>query len=187
MTTTNKFAIGICVLLALAVLPFLITMEGDAVTRTIAVLGFALTMGKAAYDIYDKERERKKKAEEGRERIKAIMKYGLWDSSGLDLGVVIYNEGTSPVHIESVICHFGSEQAEFSTTYHHQRTKLIGPKDKANFTFKSLGNNVSNRISELPKETVWLVISSYQGEICRVEGEEILKVLNSPHTNQTTS
>ncbi|MCI0701462.1 MAG: hypothetical protein L0241_10310, partial [Planctomycetia bacterium] len=37
-------------------------VPGDNITRGLAVLGFIVAVGKTGYDIWDKERERRKKA-----------------------------------------------------------------------------------------------------------------------------
>ena len=56
----------------LIALLFVFILPGETTTRVIAVCGVLAAIGKTVYDIYDKERERKKKSEESRERVKAI-------------------------------------------------------------------------------------------------------------------
>lgn len=189
MSNKRKLLIGLIVLVTIAVILVVLLVPGDTTTRAVALLSFVITVGKVAYDIFDKERDRKKKAEESRERVRATAKYGHWDSTGEELGVVIYNEGSTPVHIQSVNCYYrrgdGSDVQQVGLdNMGHQETELLQPKHVAKFRYGLFKEDVLREIASLPKEDVWITINSYQGEICRVSGEDIIRVLNSQPTSQ---
>jgi hypothetical protein len=136
----------------------------------------------------EEERERKKKSQESQEGVKATARYGHWDSTGTELGVVIYNEGSTTLHIQSVACHYipsdGVKEELIFSNLNYACTELLEPKHTAKFHCDSFKEVVLKQISTLSKENVWITINSYQGEIYRVGGEEIIKVLNSPPTTQ---
>lgn len=152
----------------------------------IARMGTALAIER----LLERQREDERRAkEDSRECVKAIARYGIWDTTGEELGVLIYNEGSTPVHLRSVTCHYkpgdGTEEAEISfDNMDHRETELLPPKHVAKFRSGWSKPDELMKVASLAKEDVWITISSYQGEICRVEGEEIIKVLNSPPTSQ---
>jgi hypothetical protein len=188
MTNKRIILIGLFAL-ALVVVLVVFLVPGDKTTRAVAAFGVFFTIAKIVYDICDKERERKKKAEENRERVKAEARYGWWDTTGFELGVVIYNEGTTPVHIQSVTCHYIPRDGSQETTLaldnmERGRTQLLHPRHTARFRYGLFKDEELSKIAALPKENVWITINSYQGEIYRVAGEDIIKVLNSPPTHQ---
>ena len=97
MTTKTMLIIGSFVLVAAVVIP-VVFFQGENTTKTVAVAGFLISLagflislGKTLYNVFDKERERKKKSQESQERVKVTARYGHWDSTGTELGVVIYN------------------------------------------------------------------------------------------------
>jgi len=195
MTTKTMLIVGFFVLAA-AVVILGVVFQGENTTKTVAVVvavavavaGFLISVVKPLYDVFDKERERKKRSQESQERVKVTAKYGHWDSTGTELGVVIYNEGSTTLHIQSVACHYipsdGVKEELIFSNLNYACTELLEPKHTAKFHCDSFKEVVLKQISTLPKENVWITINSYQGEIYRVGGEEIIKVLNSPPTTQ---
>ena len=106
MSNRTRLIIVAIAAAAVVVVPLAFLIPGETGTRLVAALAFVVALGKAAYDVWDKERERTKNADESRENVKAIAKYGYWDSTGEELGVLLYNESLAiPVHIQSVDCH----------------------------------------------------------------------------------
>ena len=192
MFTRTRLFIGAIVLAVIAVLVVGFVVHGDMTTRIIALLGFLFAAAKIAYDVYDQERERQNKAEENREKVKVIPKYARWDHTTPVLGVVIYNDGSTPVHIRSVVFHFrvgGEEKTTWLSDYESQPGGLLERKDKAKY--RDAGEMIDGNIQvdyepllALPESDVWIVVTSYQGEIARVTGDEILRVLKSPPTHQ---
>jgi hypothetical protein len=191
-TRTNLIVRGLVVTLAIVVaLAFLI--PGETATRLIATLAFVIALGKTAYDIWDKERERSKKADESREKIRAVAKYGNWDSTGTELGVILYNESAStPVHIQSVVCHYKSADGESERQVNfvnmkYGREELSEPKHSARFRDGDSHADLHQLFVTLPEEWLWITVTSYQGEVSRVSGKEIKKVLGLPPTSQLST
>ena len=180
-------------MVAVLVVPLAFLIPGETGTRLVATLAFVVALGKAAYDVWDKERDRTKKAEETRERVKATAKYGYWDSTGEELGVLLYNESSNtPVHIQSVVCHYrppSSQTVESLELFslNHKTEELLLPKHATKFRDGGFHGPVLKLLASLPEDCVWISVTSYQGEVCRVEGREIQAVLKAPPTNQVNS
>ena len=66
----------------------------------------------------------------------------------------------------------------------HRSQELLAPKHATKFRDGGFKGPVHKLLAELPEEAVWITVTSYQGEVCRVEGREIQAVLKSPPTNQ---
>jgi hypothetical protein len=184
MTTTTKILIGIGVLIVLCglVVAGSFRFSDTPWTTALATTGFIVAVSKTAYDIIDKERERKKKADEGRERVKATARFGMWNSTGHELGVVIYNEGSQQINIKHVVFNHmmggTPHQISFSNK-DYRNEELLSPKDTAKF-WDTNANLKPAIVATMPPESVNITIESYQGVIYRVSGEEIIKALQSP-------
>jgi hypothetical protein len=190
MSNRTRWLVACIGAVALIVVSLAFIIPGEIATRLIAASAFVIAMGKTAYDIWDKERERTKKANESRENVKATVKYGYWDSTGEELGVILYNESSStPVHIQSVNCHYkladgqSEERLEFDNIQ-HATSELLLPKHTAKFRYGLFQDTTMKLLATLPEERLWISVASYQGEVCRVGGKDIQAVLKAPPTNQ---
>jgi len=88
--------LGMMVVVAVAVF-----LPGDAVTRALVVIGYILAAIKTMYDIWEKERERKKKTEDGNEQLSLTPTFRWHDVGSRVVGVEAYNSGKVPVAIRS--------------------------------------------------------------------------------------
>jgi hypothetical protein len=189
MSIWTKLLVLFLIVVTAAALLLILLYPSEETTKIIAITAFLISTGKTGYDIYDKERERRKKAEEGRAKITATPKYGMWDTSGRELGVVIYNAGSAPVHIASVECHYvptdgmGPKMLEFSNMG-YKRTELLQPKHTAKFRSDHFLDEVLASLTRMPEKNIWISIKTREGEEFRVEGKEVLAALNSPLTSQ---
>jgi hypothetical protein len=150
---------------------------------SISAISLVLTLAKIGYDVFDKERERGKKSQEGRERVKVSARYGTWDSSAEELGVVIYNDAATPIHLKSVTLHrrVGGDEEEIEMVNRDDlESELLMPKHTTGFRYGCFKADILRSISQQNENNIWITIDSYQGEICRVGGDEILRVLNAP-------
>jgi hypothetical protein len=172
------------------VVPLAFLIPGDTGTRLVATLAFVVALGKSAYDVWDKERERIKKAEETREKVTATVRFGCWDTTGHELGVVLYNDSpVTPVHIQSVVCYFKppDAQAEESLRFANMKygsEELLLPKHTARFRDSGFKKDFHAMLLTLPENNLWISVTTYQGEVCRVEGKEIQAVLKAQPTNR---
>jgi hypothetical protein len=187
--------VGLVVLVAVVVyfLFFSDSLQGDWVTRIIAVVGFAVTAGKVAYDIWDKERDRKKKADEKKEKVRtfALCKR---QQGGFNLSVDIYNDGAAKIHIRNVYLAF--TENGFKNQY-----QLVADPPRPAVTSVTFSPSAHLRtFTSIPKLTSWeldtkgkvlfylntsqhlpapgvcpdlrIVIESYQGEVAVVPESE---------------
>ncbi|MFO0799546.1 MAG: hypothetical protein U0804_18915 [Gemmataceae bacterium] len=137
---------------ALLVDPYDLTRQISVFGGVVAVFALLGNLGKIGYDIWDKERDRKKKDEDKKEKLKATALYSppvsklRYSSPGIDpdgvcvVGVKIYNEGSAPVHVKSVrlVCREGTTHFEPVPLYveagkTESFTCLIEPKHFADF------------------------------------------------------
>jgi len=186
MPILTKLFVGFLIAVTAAALLIILLFPSERSTSIVAITALLLTTVKTGYDIVEKERERKKKTEEGREKITATAKYGMWDSSGHELGVVIYNTGSGPVSIASVECHYalGGETKilEFSNLK-YQRTELVPSKHTAKFRSGCFKDDLLAVMAKLPEKDIWITIETQEGEVVRVGGKDIVRALNSPPTS----
>ena len=157
-------------------------VPGEFTTRAIAVLGFVVATGKTGYDVWDKERERRKKSEEGKERIKATPKFDNFNTAEPELGVVIYNDGTTPVHIESVVCRYDAADGYKPTEFvlfnlDAQPSELLQPKHTTNFVFGQFDHLDMDGMEDATDERLWIIVRSHGGGEWRIPGRDIAKVL----------
>ena len=68
----------------------------------VATLGILVAGAKNAYDVLDKERERRKKEDESREVLTATAEFCNYDSGTKQVGVELYNGGKSTVPVKQV-------------------------------------------------------------------------------------
>jgi hypothetical protein len=189
MSILTKIFVAFLIFITAAALLIILLYPGERTTTIVAITALLISTGKTGYDIYDKERERRKKAEEGRARITATAKYGMWDSSGRELGVVIYNAGSAPAHIACVECRYipsdGTEvkTLEFSNIS-YKRSELLQPKHTARFRSGCFKDDLLGAMAKLPEKNIWISIKTLEGEEFKVEGKEILAALNAPPSNQ---
>jgi hypothetical protein len=127
--------------------------------------------------------------EDRREKIIATAKYGMWDSTGQELGVVIYNAGSAPVNIAAVECHYrqGGEMKKLElSNLKYQRTELVPSKYTAKFHCDAFKDDQMKAFGKLPEKDIWITVKTQEGEVCKVEGKDIVGALNSPPTYQGT-
>jgi hypothetical protein len=193
MSNRTRLVIVAAVAAVIVVVPLAFLIPGQTGTQLVATLAFVVALGKATYDVWDKERERTKKSDETREKVKAIARFGHWDSTGQELGVLLYNESSvTPVHIRSVVCHYKTangqtEQSLELSNLKHRTEELLPPKYATKFRDGGFKTPILKMLAALPDDQLWISVTSYQGEVCRVDGSEIKAVLNSPPTNQVNS
>jgi hypothetical protein len=168
-----------------AVLLVTLLVKGETVTKVVAVAGCILALGKTGWDMIEKDLERQKKAEEGKEKIKATPKYGHYNSTAEELGVLIYNEGNAPVSIESVVCHWvrggGTKEQDyplFSRDGH--LTEMVQPKHKLTFNLFNDGSIDINEMQSTPDDRLRISVRSHGGTEWRVKASEIAKAIASP-------
>lgn len=189
MSRRNKVLIGLLAVIAVAIPLIALLYPRQGTKDAVAVLGCLIGLGKIAYDIIDKERERKNKAEQARERLRVSPRYGMWESTGMELGVVIYNEGATTVHIESVECRYratgeATEHVQALVNMDYSPTQMVEPRHVIKYRDGDFQNEFHAKVRECEPANVCIVVRSYQGEIARVDGAEIIKVLTSPPTSQ---
>lgn len=178
--------VGVLLLVGVVLVAFL--LPGEHITRGIAVVGLLLTLGKGAYDIFNSERERRKKAGDSAEKVKATPDI---DDHGY-LCVQLYNYGSTLVHISRValvvkeetgqvyrqlITNERSVRTTNSRVYlgESDDTVKLDIKDNAYFTLRYGGDKFKlAALHNLPYESLWIVVESYSsGEITRVPGDAI--------------
>jgi hypothetical protein len=187
MPLLTKLFAGFLVAVTSAALLIIMLYPSERTTTIVAITALLITTGKTGYDIYDKERERRRKSEESRERITATAKYGTWDSTGNELGVVIYNQGSAPVNIASVECGYtmsGESKTFEFTNMAFKRTEVVQPKHTVRFRCGGFHDDVLAALARLPEKYVWITVKTQEGETVRIEGNEIIRALTSPPTSQ---
>jgi hypothetical protein len=168
----------------------------DDPTRQIAIIavvfaggGFAVNYGKNAYDVWDKERERRKKSEENKERLRIIPTYRRYDSGKSVVGVQIYNEGKVPVAIRAVtLC---IDTAEIKNVFplfmisgrskdgmeEYAVTKKLEPHEHVDF-FVPFGEGPSTKeLVMFAPNSLWIRIELFSGGSEQVSGEEIRRAI----------
>ena len=193
MRNRNYLVLGAIAAAAVVVVPLAFLIPGETGTRLVAALAFVVALGKVAYDVWEKEGERARRADEAREKVRAAAKYGYWDSTGEELGVLLYNESASvPVHIRAVVCHYrpadGQPEQSFGlVTLGRTTEEPLPPGHATKFRDGGFKGAVHKALAALPEGRVWISVTSHQGEVCRVGGKEIQAALRSPPTSQVDS
>jgi hypothetical protein len=177
------------VLLVAGVMLVAFFVPGEFVTRAIAVLGVLIAVAKTAYDIVDKERERRKKASEGVERIKATVCYSKAWSRRL-FGVEIYNEGPL-VNIKSVclkvVTGEKTERIPLLVNYrlegagqHFPRAKFEETyilQQKSNVFFHIDPNREMAAFLNFDPSALSVEVESFVGPLATIEGDKVYAVL----------
>jgi hypothetical protein len=187
MPLCTKFITGLLILLTLACMVIILLFPGPETAKVVAITALLVTTAKSGYDIYEKELERRKKAEDAREKIIATAKYGIWDTSTSKLGVEIYNAGASPVSIASVECHCpknGTRARLPLTNIAYMPSEIVPSKNTAKFRLDSLEIDPVTECGRLPDTDIWITIRTHEGAEFRVDGKEIARVLNAAPTSQ---
>lgn len=161
-------------------------VERDDLTKQLAVFaavvalgGLVVNYGKAAYDVWDKERERRKKEADAQERVTATPVFTWHDTAESVVCVDLYNVGAATVHIKRAALVVrdaaGVEAAEVLCVGDgfDPRCKL-GPKDHARFRSTTGDKRFGGvALAKLPPPDLWIVVESFVGEVARVRGEDI--------------
>jgi hypothetical protein len=187
MPLLTKIFAGFLIFVTAAALLIIFIYPSEKTTTIVAIAALVITTGKSGYEIYEKERERKKKSEESREKVTATVRYGMWDSTGRELGAIIYNAGSAPVNIASVECHYtsgGESKVLELVNLRYQRSELVPSKHTVKFRCEAFKDDLLEAMSKLPDKDVWISIKTQEGEVLKVDGKEIIRVLNSPPTCQ---
>ncbi len=195
---SNRLLYGVIAvgsLLLIAVVTVAVLVPGDSVTRSLIVVGYLIGFAKTAYDIWDKERERGKKAEDSKEKVQAtaICRDHPNDSDEINIGTEIYNQGAF-VNIRSVTLTARSSTGvvnEFSLVTNEREVKTddfvyesqfdkgakIDPKHNVRFFLN--GKTPSwGYFTSLPPENLWISVLSFNGEVARITGDQIHKAIN---------
>jgi hypothetical protein len=168
-------------------------------TRRIAIFGAAVAFGslivnylKTAYDLWDKERERKKKDGEGKERIKAtvlLKRTYFKNGPSFHIGVTLYNEGNRPVNIKRVCLKFdGGEipllaneslrQLGILCIDESELNRKLEPKDHHDFHVHRDNINHPDDIAIIRGEVqVTIVAESHEGEVAQISTDTIVDAL----------
>jgi hypothetical protein len=189
MPLLSKVFLGALAIVITTALLFSYWLPGQGTTTIVAITALLVTAGKTAYDIIEKDWERKRKAEENREKIIVSPKYGIWDTTSPNLGVEIYNAGPNPVSIESVNIHYippgGAEVITKSlTNMQYMHTDLVESKHRGKFFMDSFEIDPVQVLGNLPAKHVWIAVKTHEGQEERVDGKQILLALKSPPTSQ---
>jgi hypothetical protein len=187
MPLRTKIITGLLIFLTLACMVIVLLFPGPETAKVVAITALLVTTAKSGYDIYEKELERRKKAEDAREKIITTAKFGIWDTSTSKLGVEIYNAGASPVSIASVECHYpknGTRETLPLTNMAYMPTEIIPPKNTAKFRLDSFEIGPVTECVRLPDTDIWISIRTHEGAEFRVDGKEIARVLNAAPTSQ---
>lgn len=189
MPLRTKIIAGVLIFLTAAAVIAILYFPSERTTNIVAVAALLVTTAKAGYDIYEKELERRTKAEDSREKIVVTPKYGIWDTTSPHLGVEIYNAGPSPVSIESVVCQYvpsGSKDVKTLalTSMKVMRTELVPSKHHGKFRLESFDIDLVGEMGKLRDKDVWITVKTHEGAAVMVDGREIIRVLNSPPTSQ---
>lgn len=189
MPIQTKIIAGLLIFLTAAALLIILLFPGEKTTTIVAITALLVTTAKAGYDIYEKERERKKMVDDRREKLIVTARYGMWDTTSPNLGVLIYNAGPSPVRLMSVTCHYISSgsTAEMKIEFTNMKsipTELVPSKHTAKFRDDDFKVDTKSVLAELPANDVWITIATQEGTTIRVDGKDILSVLNSKPTSQ---
>lgn len=161
-------------------------VEHDDLTKQLAVFAvvvalgsFLVNYGKAAYDVWDKERERRKKEADAQERILATPVFTWHDTAESVVCVDLYNAGAAVVHIKRAALVVrdatGGEAVEVlcAGDGFDPRCKL-GPKDHARFRSITSDKRFAGvALAKLPPTDLWIVVESFVGEVARVRGEDV--------------
>jgi hypothetical protein len=187
MPLQTKIIAGFLIFMTAVAIVAIVFFPSDRTTNIVAVAALMVTTGKTGYDILDKERERRKSAEERREKIIVTPKFGMWESTGHELGVIIYNAGSAATHIASAKCFYRQSEdtktLEFGSMKYH-RTEVIPSKHTAKFRCDALKDALLADLARLPAEDIWIVVETQEGQSVTVDGRDIIAVLNSPPTSQ---
>jgi hypothetical protein len=180
-------------------------VPGDNVTRLLGVGGFVVAAGKAAFDIWDKAQERKKRDEEKAEKVRATLIIGGGGYHGMDFKVELYNHGSTRVAIKQVaLCGkfrghnfaiaLAIPDSESMLRYNFNREPLdidlfpkrvnLEPKEHAVFYLWHLLHLPDSPTPFGVKDLVGLgadsfrvVVESFNGELSRITGSEIHKAI----------
>jgi hypothetical protein len=161
-------------------------VERDDVTKQLAVFaavvalgGFLVNYGKVAYDVWDKERDRRKKENDAQERVQATP-FFTWHGTADSVACLdVYNAGAATVHIRRVALVVrdaaGTATAEQLYVGDSSDTRCkLGPKDHARFQLFTGDKRFQGvALAKLSPENLWIVVESFTGELARVRGEDV--------------
>ena len=170
-------------------------VPGENVTRVLAVLGFIVALGKTAYDVWEKERERRKKKEDNVEKLRVAPTLQSHDADIETLGLRVHNAGKSAVSIHRVQLIYRRDGVEQAVTLHThadvRRQSLRGldttcrlePQEHVDFflavTAADAGGFVlPQQLANWPAEDFWMTIETLSGAKEIVPGEHFLKLLS---------
>jgi hypothetical protein len=213
--TVKKRTLYLLILaVAVAVVVVALTIPGEAATRVIAVGGFFLALAKTFYDIWDKERDKRRKEDESRERIHADARAEPDEhgSSILTFRVNVYNPCPFDIHIckvslkwhrpgsdeESVVLHTDNtlelpspaQVPSVRVVTSCQRSRDLAPRRGASFYVLAPQQKSLRAVSECPADAVSVDIETHAGVVERIPGDKvvqaILEVLRAAQENSAS-
>jgi hypothetical protein len=174
----------------------------DDPTRRIAIFAAVVASAgglKNLYDIWDKMQEKRKKADESAERIKAVPLFDSFMTASPTVGVEIHNEGKVPVPIRRVALVIKTEAGEagypmvttgdmetrhypdgrpYSDRQYLNQAKLDPADPSVEFFVQFMPKDARpNQLAAMSPENLWIRVESNKGVVARVEGAEIQAVI----------
>jgi hypothetical protein len=159
----------------------------ERATGTVAIAALLVTTGKTAYDIFDKERERQESADDRREKLLVKPRYGMWDSTGIELGVLIYNASPSAVHVSCARCYYRQDNETKKLDLLDMKrlpAQVIASKHTARFRCGASKEDILNELAKLAPKDLWITVETHEGQSVTVDGDSVLAVLNSKPASQ---
>jgi hypothetical protein len=190
--------VGLLILVGVVLVAFLI--PGESITRFIAVAAFVTTLSKIIYDVWDKERERLKKAEDKKEKIKATPvfnpiggKQWLLGAVDIDLdkcfivGVELYNEGVCSVNIKKVSLCITNEHGQIKEIIlvidEAQDSIILDRYEDIVFVTPGLNTQIKGtRLVGIDPNLFYIQVDSHLGTVARVDGKSIQEVITKAMT-----
>jgi hypothetical protein len=175
-----------------------VTRQVAVYSGVVSTLGLLASAGKVIYDVWDKERDRKKKDEEKKERVKVAVVLDIEHLPGFTFNVDVYNDGPQPIAIKRVayiITVDGENHENILVSKTAPQPKIfdgitvyerdLDPRPvidyKQHKTFYLSVNRWvldAERLDKVPADQFNIVVDSFATEeLARISGDEIKKVI----------